>query len=268
MAKLPGHSPLRLTASITATLARIKLDPRQGVPELDDALSRTDPTSPWAVRVAGCALMVALKVLHRRDLAESAIELLSRSTEDRDSFAALLALAKWHLQSGDVDSARRIEKRLVKMVGTAGKLPWELAHLRAGLLPDQDVAGRWKMMQSGLASLERSVPEDGGLEYVAPWLSDKGDFQQDLLQAATSAVREGKAAPIDLVEVFEFLTGREIRPVARAEQPNRIAPGHRLEQLAGHLAGCPTKFFFFLEVAVCIARLSPVVIPVPFARRR
>src|SRR5207244_1336746 len=98
-------------------------------------------------------------------------------------------------------------------------LPWELLLLRAKIRPPEEIEERWRLLKLALQRAERDIPDVAGAGFVGSWLANKEELQALVLQAAKEAVTKGVASALDLVDVFEFLNGREIRPALR-EDPN------------------------------------------------
>ncbi|MBL8828628.1 MAG: CHAT domain-containing protein [Planctomycetaceae bacterium] len=247
MMEMPGQIGQRVRAAIIATFSRVMIDRMQSLPELEDALSRTQPDRPWAPLLAYCLLTTAIKAPHRLDLVARAQHFIKSSSAVATHPPVMMSLAEWYFRVGETDTAKQIIDRLARLIGPRRLWPWQICHLQARLLPEQDIRGRWSLLESALRSVETEAPDEAGQEYLSAWLSDKDEFQRDLLQTAVAAVRQRHASPIALIDVYEFLNAREIRFGGPNQNTGGMGTGDLFQRLSKVFAIHPAKLFFFVE---------------------
>lgn len=214
-----AHVVHKVHARLAASAARAKARPGSPLPELEEAIQLSERLPGMKVLLAGVTLYLGRVCPVPEELRSRGRELVRAELETRrpdeldDSFVtAATLLAQDYFDGGDEPKARAVVDRLEQLDAEAERgLPWPISHIRARLLEGEDEAESWRLMRSVLDALDARVPDEGGPAFTFAWMSDKEDFQRDLVRSAKRAVAAGVAQPVEYLDVFEFTTAREIR---------------------------------------------------------
>jgi CHAT domain-containing protein len=213
-----AHATLRVWILIAIAVARVAIEDRPDLVELDEALTT-------AATIDDVERMVAAAILHlapRAAISPEAIAAAERIAREELHtyrgpvewrFVTLVAsLAEWRLVQGDEAEAAAILARLFDAAAGLDQLPWQVLWLKARMADPSDVEQRWTLVRAALARIDASVPEGTDAQLSSSWLSDKDPFQAFIVTTAQAALQADDATPADALQVSEFVNGRDVRP--------------------------------------------------------
>jgi tetratricopeptide (TPR) repeat protein len=254
--RLTRHAaPVRINALIARATARARLEPTAPVEGLEEALHLAEHQGPLLAQVASAALGLDRQGCVPEPVIARSVSVIKNLFDAWDQLhvsdvlaTAAAALGEWYFHHGQPDSARAVVDRLVTAGGEHVSWPWQLLQLRARLLPASESQTRWKLLNAALDRVEAEVPDESGVAFTTPWMADKSEFQADLLESTSSAVRHGIAASVDAVRVFEFMNGREMQAGGPRDGNRPPAADILLSQIAESTPErFPARAFLFLE---------------------
>ena len=214
------HTPTWVRALLLVAIARAAVEEMPELPELEEALDLSAPMDHLGMVVASAILEVAPDavimprvITHAEEIVSGALDRWDGQTLNSEIATVAGILVEWWLHGGD---RKRAGQALAKVWGAARSrdLPWQILWLTARMIPASDTMGRWKTMAVAMKILNMRVPDAGGFDLIASWLVDKTKVQAFALATARAAIQAGQAPASDLINVFEFMTGREIRYMA------------------------------------------------------
>jgi CHAT domain-containing protein/tetratricopeptide (TPR) repeat protein len=130
------------------------------------------------------------------------------------SWKALIVtvLAEHHLALGSVaDAEARLQKELALLDRYAAQMPWQFNIVRSRM---HHVLRRFDLsaahLSAAMESIDREVPTGDNSPFALGWMYDKREFQEVVGRLALDLSDRGFLVDNDLVDVYEFLNGREI----------------------------------------------------------
>lgn len=256
------HNGTRINLlSVRAELRAVVGDAPE-LPELSEAWERSEHLP--GLRLRACMAVLHCDVRGRVDPAVVA-EAVRFATEVRNGGAdadavsrigLLVRLVDWYQASGDLEQARATAELLRD---SSGRLSWDMEWVLAKVSRGAPLAERWPALRRLLEALERSVPEssqDPGI--TVSWLADKDEMQREIVDAMADAVAAGIENVGVYLDVFEFVSGRDVRrrtdPQAQ-KQPLESSRGSATDRAAEVLrrsvqdGGAPAALFAFVETS-------------------
>jgi tetratricopeptide (TPR) repeat protein len=156
-------------------------------------------------------------------------------------------LAEHYLVNGCANDAEsRLHQEFALLDRHAARMPWQYHIVRSRINHDLE---RFQVasdhLSAALKSVNKHVPTGEDAAFALGWMYDKRYFQATVGQLAIDLSNRGVFAGDQLLEVYEFLNGREIG--ARLERESNL--GSVAERLAKRLGKAERKvvIFWFME---------------------
>jgi CHAT domain-containing protein/tetratricopeptide (TPR) repeat protein len=257
---LSGASPTtRIEVLLVLVAAHAGTTPGVELPELDEALALAEELPRLGELVAAATLHHARSSIVSAQALARAHMILEDVLRQWDGFgltsslySALMSLAEWELEHGNAQRTVEIVAGIRQALGE-DRLPWQTLYLEARL-PGLDLSEAWPRMRRVLMQLEEDVPDIAGTSFATPYMTGKADVQALMLVTLRAAIEAGRAEPIDHVEVFEFLNGREMRGRSR-DGAYGLQPASLLARIANR-TGARTRLLLVIEHEDAVEVLS------------